>query len=217
MSTLNTELLELEAQYVTGLAPETRNLRDMSMGAMRECSRALAPLPVGALAPEFQLASADGARRSLAELRRQGRVLVHFYRGHWCPFCRKELAAYAVAQPRFRQLGVQLVFLSPDPPEVSRRLLREANWELTFLSDPGAQVAAQFGVRVELDPATRQYYESAGVPLAPFDGAPCWRLPAPASFLVNGDGRVALSHHETDFRQRLDPVDLVIRVSHLLE
>jgi peroxiredoxin len=44
----------------------------------------------------------------LEQLLAQGPVVISFNRGHWCPFCKIELATLAEAHRDFAELGAQV-------------------------------------------------------------------------------------------------------------
>src|SRR5258708_1169420 len=46
-------------------------------------------------------------------------VLLVFYRGYWCPRCNLELLSLQENLERFAALGVRVVAVSTDPPEVT--------------------------------------------------------------------------------------------------
>jgi peroxiredoxin len=86
------------------------------------------PLPVLALRDD------TGARFDLDALR--GRpAWVLFFRGVYCPSCRAQLAALAERAGEIEASGVQLVAVSPDPPEALARLRAELGLRFRLLSD----------------------------------------------------------------------------------
>ena len=75
------------------------------------------PLAVGAQAPSALLTEMDGAKVDLAkEFAAKPTVLV-FYRGSWCPFCNRQLAALGELEPKLLALGYQILAVSPDTVE----------------------------------------------------------------------------------------------------
>ena len=51
-------------------------------------------LPVGAIAPEFELKDTAGRLVRSADLLALGPLVVKFFRGRWCPYCVTELEAW---------------------------------------------------------------------------------------------------------------------------
>jgi peroxiredoxin len=140
---------------------------------------------LGRVVEDFTLA--DDRRRpvSLADLRRRGPVLVVFYYGYSCPHCVGQLFAISQDAGLFDELGVRVVAISADPPELTTEQF-EANGRFLFpvLSDPGNRVARAFGASV---PATADGPERllhATFVLDP-DGRLLWAYRGPRPFLDN--------------------------------
>ena len=76
---------------------------------------------------------------------------------------------------------------------------------ITFdvLSDAGNAVARKFGLVYKLPEDLKGAYASFGVDLPAINGYKSWELPIPATFVIGSNGRVVLSHAETDYRKRL--------------
>lgn len=70
-------------------------------------------LETGKAAPDFNLQSLSGDWVNLSSLR-GSRVLMIFYRGHWCPFCVGHLQDIQTLLPELEKLGYQVLAISPD-------------------------------------------------------------------------------------------------------
>jgi hypothetical protein len=72
---------------------ESYGLKRGSRGSARRSIGKLAPgtgLPVGSKVPDVHAPDLDGHDVSLASLYTKGPILLAFYRGGWCPFCKSE-------------------------------------------------------------------------------------------------------------------------------
>jgi len=96
----------------------------------------------------------------VSELLAQGPLVVSFYRGVWCPYRNMELQALQEALPAFRELGAQLVAISPQNAVNSRKSLRTNQLDFPILSDPGNATAATFGLRFALPDYLIELYKS---------------------------------------------------------
>ena len=101
--------------------------------------------PVGARG--FELTDHLGVPFRLVDHLRQGPLLVVFFRGHWCPYCRRYLTKLRDHFPRLRERGADLVAISPEPPATSRSLATELALPFRLLSDPDGEVIDAFGAR----------------------------------------------------------------------
>src|SRR4051812_19836193 len=71
-------------------------------------------LEVGDPMPGFVLPDADGNLVFSGDLLRAGPLVVVFFRGDWCPFCRATLSALNEVAETIMEAGGSLVALSPD-------------------------------------------------------------------------------------------------------
>lgn len=104
---------------------------------------------LGQPAPDFQLANTQDVTRPLAKFRQQGPVILVFYYGYNCSHCVAQLFALQQDLERFHELGAEVVAISSDSPEFTRKQFAEYG-EFTFpvLSDPDLAVAETWGVYV---------------------------------------------------------------------
>lgn len=83
-----------------------------------------------------------------------------------------------------------------------------------MLSDPGAEVAARFGVAIPLSAELRAAHETLGLDLAEFnasddDADDPWILPAPSRFVIASDRTVVAARVSRDIAARPDASDIV--------
>ncbi len=86
-------------------------------------STSTTPPPDGppALAPELEMATLDGGRLALSDLRGK-LVLVNFW-ATWCAPCLKEIPLLVEAQDRYASRGLQILGPAMDNPEQVRAML----------------------------------------------------------------------------------------------
>lgn len=163
----------------------------------------------GERAPNFRLPNAGGKWVELDTLRARGPVVLVFYRGEWCPYCNLELRAYQQLLPAFAAAGVTLVAISPQTPDHSLSTVEKNELEFPVLSDVGSAVARAYGLAFDLDDEMqRLYVDFFGNDLARYNGVgdvSGWTLPLPAMYLIGRDSRIELASVDVDYRQRIDP------------
>src|ERR1043165_6622108 len=90
-------------------------------------------LRAGERAPEFILPNAEGELVSSAELLKRGPLVLSFYRGRWCRYCRTELEALQDVSPQIRKLGATLAAVSAEDCGGALRAKRERRPEFEIL------------------------------------------------------------------------------------
>ena len=178
-------------------------------------------LPVGAEAPAFALEDATSGSGSKlihsADLLALGPLVIKFFRGRWDPYCVTELEAWRDLYPRLRTNGALFVAISPQTRRQNDFAAQQHGLPFPLLSDPGSEVAEQFGIAHTVPADARRYYRSilVNIPFAnsglTYDTAPdsAWRLPLPGLFLIQQDSTIAYASAYADQRVRPEPDELL--------
>lgn len=103
-------------------------------------------LEVGSSAPDFKLQSLDGDWVQLSELR-GSKVLMIFYRGHWCPFCVGHLQDIQSLLPELEKRGYQVLAISPENATDMQKIADRMDRPYRFLSDINLKVTDLYGIR----------------------------------------------------------------------
>jgi peroxiredoxin len=175
-------------------------------------------LKPGAQAPTFTLADArTGKSVHSADLVALGPVVIKFFRGRWCPYCVTELETWRDLSSELRNRGALFVAISPQAPRQNVFMLDQHGLPFPLLSDPGCEVAEQFGLAYTLSPEQRRYFQSILVNI-PFNNAglnyhnateASWRLPLPGTFVVDRTNTITFAEAHADFRVRPEPADVL--------
>jgi peroxiredoxin len=213
---LTKTLKQVRSELLLRLNQTDREAYTNLVNWLRETDVASRALRVGELAPEFLLPDADGRLHSSEQLRREGPLVVSFYRGGWCPFCNAELRALQAVKPEFDSLKAKLVVLSPETRDLPRQLKRQLNLDLTMLADVDYAVAISFGVLFRVPEKTRVHYAGQGYDFAERHGSTEWMLPIPATFVIDQCGVIRDAFVEPDFTIRREPSDVLKQVRQLV-
>jgi peroxiredoxin len=172
----------------------------------------------GAPAPDFTLQDAlTGKPVHCADLLALGPLVIKFFRGRWCPYCVTELEAWRNLHAQLRAAGAFFIAISPQTQRHNDFTLQQHELQFPILSDPNAAVADQFGIAYSVPETHREYYKRILVNI-PFVNSgnmyknaaeSSWRLPLPATFVVDHDGIIAFSEAHADFRVRPEPADVM--------
>lgn len=111
------------------------------------------PIQPGERSPEFALPAVnrEGVVSS-ADYRGRG-LMIGFFRGLHCPFCRRQIAQLGAAQPALAALGVETAAVINTPLERAQLYFRYRPTPVTLLSDPDCRSHRAFGIpRIEFLP-----------------------------------------------------------------
>src|ERR671912_652398 len=86
------------------------------------------------IAPDIALPDHAGRTFRLSARRGVGPTVLVFYRGHWCPYCRRYLAKLQAHHDSFTALGAEVVAISPEPLATGARLAHDLGLTYPLLS-----------------------------------------------------------------------------------
>ncbi len=159
---------------------------------------------IGDPMPPFLLPAHTGRLVSLDEILAPGPAVISFNRGHWCPFCKIELAAVASHHEEIAARGAQLVSILPDRQQFVRRLPEQILNNFIVLTDIDNAYALSLGLAMWLGQRVAELMQGRGHRLAEYQGNDGWFVPLPATFVVGRDGRVLARHVDPEFRRRME-------------
>jgi peroxiredoxin len=174
-------------------------------------------LPVGAIAPDFELLNANGRPIRCTDMLSFGPLVIKFFRGRWCSYCSTELEAWRDLYGRIRERGAHVVAISPQTPRQNDFMVSQHDLPFPVLSDPECNVAEQFGLVYTVPDALQDYYLSIMVNLPFINGEDSWRLPIPATYVIDRQRRVLFAEAHADFRVRPEPEEALDALFHSLE
>ncbi len=133
--------------------------------------------------PDLELPDQGGSPRTLSELAGGDPLILHTFRGHWCPKEQRFFRRLVSLQDELEVGYARLVSLSVDPPAVNAALRNGLGARWTFLSDEDRQAQAQLGLLETTDTVHDPYVPRVMVVLpdltvlAEYDGYWYWGRP----------------------------------------
>ena len=176
------------------------------------------PLNVGDAAPRFTVETVEGKAFDFdpRELERPAIVIV--FRGGWCPYCNMHLSELRHVVPEIHTLGVDVLFLSGDRPELLYDSLGDdtradiAGLDYTIFSDAKAGAAVAFGIAFKAPEKTIQRRHQKGEDIEASSMALHGVLPVPSVFAIDSDGNIRFAYSNADYKVRL-PADELLEVA----
>ena len=144
---------------------------------------------------------------SSAELLENGPLVVTFYRGIWCPYCRQDLKDLGNAAPDIRSCGASLVAIAHQTvPDSNGKFQRKLGWNFrssTTLKAMSLWRTGSAGRRRSWRPPKSGSGSSRAWPPKPPGFCRCRRATS------SGDGIIVYADINADYRQHPDPCEIV--------
>jgi peroxiredoxin len=192
-----TDVQAVHARTITGLKAEGF------------AAKALGMLGVGAKIPAFELPDHSGKRICSADLLGEGRLVLLFIRGRWCPFCVGQLEAMNYIATEIEAAGATLVAVSPQTEKHAFFMRDQHKIVFPLLADAHNQLARQFGLVYRVPEEQQGLYRSTFVNLAHVNGDTSWELPIPATFVIEPDSSIRFASANEDYTERPEPLEIL--------
>lgn len=159
-------------------------------------------LKKGDRAPEVSFTLTSGEDVALYDMLEDGPVVLIFYRGAWCPFCKKSLVQFKEMNSSFESAGAQILATSPEKIGGAKNVEKTIESAFDVTRDENSDAARAFGVSYSLGKAPR-------IERANGSSSGKAELPLGATYVIDTDGTIAYAYIEESYRERADPKDVL--------
>lgn len=173
------------------------------------------PLGVGDRAPRFILETVESEAFDFDPEALDKPVMLLVFRGGWCPYCNVYLSEMRHVIPEIRAMGIDVLFLSGDRPELLYESLEQqaqediAGLDYTILSDADAQASISLGIAFKAGQRTIDYVKKKGDGYRKSSMERHGILPVPAVFAIGRDGVISYTYINPDYKTRLPADELL--------
>lgn len=205
------ERKHLIAKYVPA---EVQAIHGRAIEEIKRSGASSRALQVGQKAPAFELADQNGKLCRSAELLGQGRLVICFFRGRWCPFCVAQLEAMNAIYPGIEAAKASLVAISPQTVHQSYLTANQHQLRFPLLRDAGNEVGKKFGLVYRVPDYQQEVYRRAFINLPFANGDASWELPIPATYILDCDSTIIYASADPDYTDRPEPHAIVEFLAH---
>ena len=208
MKKLNDKLQLIQKEMAQNIPVDILNAFGQSLQELVEQNLEDRALKVGDIAPDFTLPDAEGLPVSLYDTLQHNAVIISFFRGNWCPFCMAELTHYQEAINNNLVDSATVIAISPQSIHFNHDLKVQNNLEFRILSDKGNEIADKYGLVFTLQENIRENYKNMGADLELFNSDKTYKLPIPATYLIDKNKKIVFSSVSTNYMERADVCDI---------
>jgi peroxiredoxin len=167
-------------------------------------------LQPGTGVPAVTVNDIEGRPVDLQALIRSKPTVLVFYRGSWCPYCMRHLAALGEVQQQIVAAGFQLVAISADQPAVLKGTPNREKLGYVLLSDATMTAGRAFGITFQVpDELVTKYKRDYHVDLEGASGQTHHLLPHPSVFVIDRAGVIRFTHVNPDYKVRLTGAEIL--------
>jgi peroxiredoxin len=203
-------LKELRTNIKQVMPADALQVFDNDANALELNHLSILKLSIGDMAPDFSLSNAKDETVTLSALLKEGKVVLTFYRGSWCPYCNLQLNHYQKSLAGFQKLGAQLVAISPQTPDESLNIKEKNELQFEVLSDNGNIVARQYTTVFKNGDAPINTMTELGYDFDSHYSDDSRELPIPAVFIIEQNRNISYAKAiGGDYRNRVDAMDII--------
>ncbi len=180
-----------------------------SIDILQSASIAGSFLNVGDQAPDFELTNSFGRKMKLSQVVKEGKVILNFFRGGWCPYCYLELRALQKINNLVKQGGAQIISICPEKREECQKTMERNNLHFNILTDKGNKVSEKYRLISKNDTHASDCLLDIGFDSAIDNGDISYQLPVPAIFIVDEWMTIRFAYQDPDFTKRVDTQDIL--------
>ncbi|WP_053405483.1 peroxiredoxin-like family protein [Persicobacter sp. CCB-QB2] len=173
-------------------------------------------LKVGDSAPSFSATDQNGKLIRSEDVLAKGDMVLVFYRGTWCPHCRRHISNLQKDLLQITEKGANVVVVTPEQPEFIEKMVKKSGATFSILHDTSYKIMLDYKVAFKLGreivPASfKQMQKNA----RKHNGNLEDMLPVPATYIISRDGNIRYIHYNPDFTERAGVEEIAAQLVNL--
>ncbi|MCF6347948.1 MAG: AhpC/TSA family protein [Flavobacteriaceae bacterium] len=167
-------------------------------------------LEVGEKAPLISGVDQFGKVINSTEILKEKKILVVFYRGNWCPYCRKHLASLQENLEDLQNKGLSVIVVTPEKVEKTIAAGKKLDATFSIVHDVDNKIMNDYKVAFDVnDQNVTGYFGFTQRKITEYNAENNNTLPVPATYLIDIDGKIVYVHYDPDHHERSDFKDII--------
>ena len=176
----------------------------------------ICPIQISSPTPIANVYSTKGKEVRLDSVVNSKPTVLIFYRGGWCPYCKRQLGAIQEIETEIKNLGYQIIVLSADHYSTAPKVVDKKELTYQIYSDFEQKAAKKYGISFVLGEKTYKKYKNAyQLDIEKWGQNDRHELPVPSVFIIK-EKRIQYSYINPDYKTRLSP-EVLLAVLHNIE
>jgi len=162
-------------------------------------------LEVGEKAPEIIGVDQNGLKINSTETLKYNKILLVFYRGNWCPHCKKHLGSLQEHLNEFIEKGVYVMVVTPETVERTKETAEMWHSNFSIIHDENNKIMKDYKVVFVVNKENvPSYYGFVSKSVAEYNVKNNNVLPVPATYMIDQNGNISYVHYDPDYKNRSD-------------
>src|SRR5688572_10968171 len=157
---------------------------------------------ISSKAPDFKAKDQYGTEIRLKDQLKKGKVVLVFYRGHWCPYCNRYLKKLEDSLQLIKDKGATLITVTPEKPESILKTAEKTKASFSILHDEKLKIMKAYDVDLLLEENTVTRYRNSNIDIEANNGVNGNYLPIPAVFIIDKESTITYRFFEQDYKKR---------------
>ena len=167
-------------------------------------------LLVGEVAPRISGVDQFNKEINSTTILKDHKILLLFYRGNWCPYCKKHLKKLSKNLEKLTAKGYYVLVVTPEKVEKTKETSEKVKANYSIIHDKGNKIMNDYKVAFEVnDKSVTSYYGFTKSKIAKYNEADNNTLPVPATYIIGKDGKISYVHYNPDYSKRANIEDII--------
>lgn len=160
-------------------------------------------LNVGDKAPTIIGVDQNGKEINSNDILKYNKILMVFYRGNWCPHCKKHLASLQENLNEFIEKGVYVMVVTPETVERTKETSDMWHINFSIIHDVNNRIMQDYKVAFEVNTNNvTNYFGTVSKRVADYNVKNNNVLPVPATYMIDQNGIISYVHYNQDYKNR---------------
>ena len=167
-------------------------------------------LQVGDQAPQIMATDQNGKMINSQDILNNEKILLVFYRGNWCPHCKKHLGELEKNLTALEEKGVFVLVVTPESVEKTKETEDKFKTSFSIVHDAGNRIMKDYKVAFEVNESNvPNYYNQITELVNEYNSESEKVLPVPATYLIGQNGNIEYVQYDPNYKNRSDISELV--------
>jgi len=147
------------------------------------------------------------------EILKNNKILLLFYRGNWCPYCKKHLGELEKNLDNLSEKGIYVIVVTPEKPEKIKETSKKIKANFSIVFDEDNTIMNNYKVAFEVNESNvPSYFLATMKRISDYNIANNNVLPVPATYIINNDKKIDYVHYDPKYSNRAKFEDILLKL-----